>query len=103
MRATLAQHRNTTLRAIAKHFPPGTRATRPEGGYFIWVELPPEIDALELHRMALSQGVSLAPGHLFSADHRFKHHVRINFGHPDHKNFPAALKTVGTIARALAA
>ena len=103
LRATLAQHRHATLRDIAKHFPPGTRATQPEGGYFIWVELPPKIDALELHRLALSQGISLAPGHLFSADHRFKHHVRINFGHPDHKNFHAALKTVGTIARALAA
>ena len=103
LRATLAQHRHATLRDIAKHFPPGTRATQPEGGYFIWVELPPKIDALELHRLALSQGISLAPGHLFSADHRFKHHVRINFGHPDHKNFHAALKTVGTIARALTA
>jgi len=103
LRATLAQHRHATLRGIAKHFPPGTRATQPEGGYFIWVELPSKIDALELHRLALSQGISLAPGHLFSADHRFRHHVRINFGHPDHKNFHAALKTVGTIARALAA
>ena len=103
LRATLAQHRHATLRDIAKHFPPGTRATQPEGGYFIWVELPSKIDALELHRLALSQGISLAPGHLFSADHRFKHHVRINFGHPDNKNFHAALKTVGTIARALAA
>ena len=103
LRATLAQHRNTTLRDIAKHFPPGTRATQPEGGYFIWVELPSKVDALELHRLALSQGISLAPGHLFSADHRFRHHVRINFGHPDNKSFHAALKTVGTIARALAA
>jgi DNA-binding transcriptional MocR family regulator len=103
LRATLAQHRHATLRDIARHFPPGTRATQPEGGYFIWVELPAKIDALELHRLALSQGISLAPGHLFSADHRFKHHVRINFGHPDHKDFRVALKTVGTIARALAA
>ena len=103
LRATLAQHRHATLRDIATHFPPGTRATQPEGGYFIWVELPPKIDALELHRLALSQGISLAPGHLFSADHRFRHHVRINFGHPDHPGFAAALETVGTIARALAA
>jgi DNA-binding transcriptional MocR family regulator len=103
LRATLAQHRHTTLRDIAKHFPAGTRATQPEGGYFIWVELAPQVDALELHRLALSQGISLAPGYLFSADHRFKHHVRINFGHPDDRNFHVALKTVGTIARALAA
>lgn len=89
------------LRAIAKWFPAGTRATQPEGGYFIWVELPAEVDALELHRLALSQDISLAPGHLFSADHRYSHHVRINFGHPDNAHVEAALKTLGQIAKAL--
>ncbi len=103
LRATLAGHLHVVQCAIAKHFPPGTRVTQPEGGYFLWVELPEQVDALELHRLALSQGISLAPGQLFSADRRFSHHVRINFGHPDHAGFQAALKTVGTIARALAA
>ena len=37
----------------------------------LWVELPPSIDALQLHRRALAVGISLAPGHLFSADRRF--------------------------------
>ncbi|XHS76864.1 PLP-dependent aminotransferase family protein [Burkholderiaceae bacterium UC74_6] len=102
LRATLARHLHAVQRAIAKHFPTGTRATQPEGGYFVWVELPPQVDALELHRLALSQDISLAPGPLFSADRRFRHHVRINFGHPDHPGFEQGLKTVGTIAAALA-
>jgi len=102
LRATLARHLHAVQRAIAKHFPAGTRATQPEGGYFVWVELPPQVDALELHRLALSQDISLAPGPLFSADRRFRHHVRINFGHPDHPGFEPGLKTVGTIAAALA-
>src|SRR6202000_3159963 len=57
LRATLAQHRHATLRDIAKHFPPGTRATQPEGGYFIWVELPSKIDALELRLLETTAGV----------------------------------------------
>jgi DNA-binding transcriptional MocR family regulator len=101
LRGTLAQQRHIALRAIAKWFPPGTRVTQPEGGYFVWVELPQSVDALELHRLALSHDISLSPGHLFSADHRYKHHVRINFGHPENQHFEVALKTVGTIARAL--
>lgn len=102
LRDTLAKHRHVALRTIAKCFPAGTRLTQPEGGYFVWVELPETVDALELHRLALSHDISLAPGHLFSADRRYRHHVRVNFGHPDNENFEAALRTVGTIAKALA-
>lgn len=89
------------LRTIAKCFPAGTRFTQPEGGYFVWVELPAGIDALELHRVALSHNVSIAPGHLFSSDRRFANHLRINFGHPDNAHVDAALRTVGQIAKAL--
>lgn len=102
LRQALAQQRWAVLRAIAKWFPAGTRTTQPEGGYFIWVELPAKVDALELHRLALSHDISLAPGHLFSADHRYSHHVRINYGHPDNAHVEAALKTLGQIAKALA-
>jgi DNA-binding transcriptional MocR family regulator len=102
LRSTLAKHRHVVLRSIAKYFPVGTKVTHPEGGYFVWVELPKTVDALELHRLALSHDISLAPGHLFSADHRYSHHVRINFGHPDNEHVEAALSTVGTIAKALA-
>jgi len=101
LRQTLAQHRQRVLRSIAKHFPSDTRVTQPEGGYFVWVELPGRIDALELHRLALSHDISIAPGHLFSADHRFSHHLRVNFGHPDHPDVETSLKTLGQIAKAL--
>lgn len=103
LRQSLAAQRDRALRAVAKHFPPGTRVTQPQGGYFLWVELPREVDALKLHRLALSQRISLAPGHLFSADHaRFGHCVRINYGHPEDERFEAAMKVVGTLAANLA-
>jgi DNA-binding transcriptional MocR family regulator len=102
LRHALAQQRQVVLKAVAKCFPQGTKVTQPEGGYFVWIELPPQVDALELHRCALSHDISVAPGHVFSADHRFNHHLRINFGHPDNERVEAALKTVGQIAKALA-
>jgi DNA-binding transcriptional MocR family regulator len=102
LRATLAAHRNVVLRAIEKCFPAGTKVTLPEGGYFVWVELPQTVDALEVHRLALSHDISLAPGHLFSADRRYRHHLRLNFGHPDNQHIEQALHTIGQIAKALA-
>lgn len=101
LRGLLAQQQHQVLRGIARHFPAGTKVTSPEGGYFAWVELPPSVNALELHRLALSHDVSVAPGQLFSAGNGFTHHIRVNFGHPDNKDFESALQTVGTIAKAL--
>lgn len=98
LRATLALQQEKALRLATKHLPPGTRITQPEGGYFLWAELPADIDALQLHRLALSQNISLAPGHLFSGDQRFAHHVRLNYGHPRPDQLEPALKTLGRLA-----
>ncbi|MDD2547721.1 MAG: PLP-dependent aminotransferase family protein [Burkholderiaceae bacterium] len=102
LRRSLAQQQALALAAIDQHFPRGTRVSRPEGGYFVWVELPAQVDALALHRLALQQGISLAPGQIFSADQRFAHSVRINYGHPAQADFAQALHTVGAIACRLA-
>ncbi|MDP3226549.1 MAG: PLP-dependent aminotransferase family protein [Acidovorax sp.] len=102
LRRSLEQQQAIALAAVARHFPPGTRVSRPEGGYFLWVELPQKVDALALHRQALARGISLAPGQIFSADQRFANCVRINYGHPAQARFEAALETVGALACALA-
>jgi len=101
LRHTLAAQQIVALDAVERHFPKGTRCTRPEGGYFLWLELPGEVDGLKLHRLALAQNISLAPGHMFSADHRFTHCLRLNFGHADDPRFNDALRTVGQLATSL--
>lgn len=98
LRQSLATQQALALELIARHFPAGTRVTRPQGGYFLWLELPPEVDALALHRLALAQRISIAPGHLFSADRRFSHCLRLNYGHPGDARFEAAVKMVGALA-----
>lgn len=101
LRHALEVQQALTRQAIARHFPAGTRVTQPEGGYFLWVELPPSIDALALHQQALLHDISIAPGQLFSNDRRFKHFIRINYGHADDTRIAAAMRTVGMLACAL--
>ena len=48
------------LAALEKHFA-GARWTRPEGGYFIWLELPEGTSAKEVLERA--EGVTAVPGH----------------------------------------
>ncbi|HEX5688187.1 MAG TPA: PLP-dependent aminotransferase family protein [Ideonella sp.] len=101
LRQALAGSQARALRAVERHFPKGTRITRPEGGYFLWVELPASVDALQLQRLALAHSISLAPGQIFSADRRFGHCLRLNFGHAADKRLDNAIRTVGQLAGSL--
>lgn len=101
LRETLCQAQTRALRLVCRHFPRGTRITRPTGGYFLWVEMPAAVDALHLHRLALEQGIGVAPGQLFSADGRHTHCLRLNYGHPD-ETPQEAIRQLGELACALA-
>jgi len=98
LRLTLATQQAQLAQAVAQHFPPGTRATRPAGGYFLWVELPDGADALRVHREALALGISVAPGPIFSASRAFAHCLRLNYGHAWDARAEQAVATLGRLA-----
>jgi DNA-binding transcriptional MocR family regulator len=86
--------------AVAEHFPEGTRLTRPEGGHVLWVEMPPGVDSLELHEAALDQGVSIAPGPLFSATQRYRNFLRLNCAVPWTDAVEGAVRRLGKLVAA---
>ncbi len=97
LRATFACQVENVRQAVAKYFPPGTRISRPAGGHMLWIELPPEVDGLKLHRAALFERISISPGVLFSATGRYKNCIRINCGHVWTKTHDQALLTLGRL------
>ena len=64
--------------AVGKYFPPGTRVTRPSGGFTLWIELPRHYHSMTLYTMARARGISIAPGTIFSTTDRFAHYIRLN-------------------------
>jgi DNA-binding transcriptional MocR family regulator len=64
--------------AVMRYFPERTRLTRPAGGFILWVQLPEQVDSLELYKLALQSGITLAPGHVFSATFQFSNFIRLN-------------------------
>lgn len=100
LRHTLADQQATFIQALGHYFPDGTRATRPLGGYCLWVELPTNANALEIHRQAMSMGISVAPGPIFSAQRAFTNCLRLNYGHAWDDRTEKALATLGRLASA---
>jgi DNA-binding transcriptional MocR family regulator len=64
--------------AIGRYFPAGTRVTRPEGGFTLWVELPESIDTMDLYLSAQRSKITIAPGRLFSITERYSNCMRLN-------------------------
>jgi len=102
MREALARIVARTAVSIAESFPAGTRISHPTGGCFLWVELPPQVDALELHARALDAGVSIAPGPIFSPTQGHRSCIRIACGQPWSDRVDAAVRLVGRLAARMA-
>lgn len=68
--------------AMLKHlseFPYGVRYTKPEGGLFIWVELPEDVNAKDLLEKAIAKKVAYVPGTHFFANGGHFNTLRLNF------------------------
>ncbi|MFS2156920.1 GntR family transcriptional regulator MpaR [Pseudomonas sp. Pseusp122] len=103
LRYALEDQQRAMLAAIARHFPGQSRVSQPQGGYFLWVELPEQLDSLKVFKMALAQGISIAPGPIFSATRRFANCIRLNYGSPWDDTCEKAMETLGRIIRSLLA
>ncbi|WXL27975.1 GntR family transcriptional regulator MpaR [Ectopseudomonas mendocina] len=97
LRHELEAQQASMLASAARHFPAQTKVTRPSGGYFLWFEFPEQVDSLKLFQLALAQGISLAPGPIFSATRRFGNCARLNSGHPWTAHSEQAMAVLGRI------
>ena len=69
------------LESIEKYFPKGTKYTKPEGGLFIWVDLPGNLDANTLLEKAANEyKVAYVPGTpFFLNQEEGRNSLRLNF------------------------
>ncbi|GMQ76519.1 MAG: GntR family transcriptional regulator MpaR [Gammaproteobacteria bacterium] len=99
LRGRLRQRRDVLLAALAKHMPEGTRWTRPDGGYQIWVDLPGDIDSRALLREAQTAGVMFAPGHQFHHDGRLSTGLRLTTALADSSEIRRGIEILGRLVR----
>ncbi len=65
IRDVYRERRDAMLRAMEQHFPPGVTWTRPQGGLFLWVRMPEDMDAEKLLKVAIEEKVAFVPGRAF--------------------------------------
>jgi 2-aminoadipate transaminase len=89
--------RDAMLRALTQHFPLGTRWVRPEGGLFVWVQLPGGLDAEPIFADALKENVAFVPGAPFYPATPRRDTLRLNFSNRPPELIERGMAKLGAI------
>jgi 2-aminoadipate transaminase len=87
--------------SIRKHFPSDVSHTKPEGGMFVWAELPKNVIALDLFEIAVKDKVIFVPGDPFYVNKTRTRTMRLNFSCVDEKTIEIGISRLGNAIREL--
>ena len=100
IRSLYANQCQVMLDALAEHFPSSVKWTRPEGGMFIWVDLPKHIDATALLDQAIAARVAFVPGAPFYANNPVTNTLRLSFVTVPPERIREGIATLGQLIKA---
>lgn len=76
-------------------FPAGTKHTHPQGGLFVWAELPEGYDAVKKFEMAIANKVAYVPGTHFYQYGGHINTLRLNFSMPSIEDIKKGMERMG--------
>ena len=102
VKALYGARAQTMMAQMKAHFPAGVSHTVPEGGMFLWVTLPENIDTTELLRRAVERRVAFVPGAPFFALGGGHNTLRLSFSSANDGQIGRGIEALGrTITEAL--
>ncbi|MBU2530738.1 MAG: PLP-dependent aminotransferase family protein [Elusimicrobia bacterium] len=91
--------KDVMISTLEKYMPQGVTWTKPEGGLFLWVRLPENMDADEMFYEAVKENVAYVIGSAFHADGSGKNTMRLNFSYPTEEQIKEGIKRLGNTVK----
>jgi 2-aminoadipate transaminase len=92
--------RDAMLEAMEEHLAGVVTWSRPQGGLFVWVQLPEGMDAAKLLETAQAAGVTYLPGANFSPEGKGTHYLRLSFAYLDPEKIRAGIAVLALVLKA---
>ncbi len=103
IRSGLHERRDAMLGALTREFPDAAAWNQPEGGYFLWVDLPAGVDAASLAARASEQGVQFVKGSDFYLATGGEESARLAFSYATPPEIGEGIARLGRLVRQAAA
>lgn len=94
------KRKNVMVDAMTKYFPEGVTFTNPEGGLFLWVELPEYMNARDLAVKAIEQKVAYVPGGAFFGNNVRENCFRCNYSCMSEEKIEEGVKRLADVIKA---
>ena len=89
--------RDAMLETLDSYFPKSATWTKPQGGFYVWVTLPPEIDTKAMMPKAIVAKVAYVPGTAFYADGLGSWSMRLSYCHPTPERIREGVKALAGV------
>ena len=99
LRSELKKKSDAICDALGKYFGSTADYQKPDGGIFIWIEMPEEVDTSRLYEIAIKQGVAINPGQEWSINPNGKRKMRLCYGNPTIDEIDEGIKLLAEICQ----
>ncbi len=93
--------KNVMIKAFEDYMPEGVTWTNPEGGLFLFLNLPPQYDTRELFDIAIKENVAFVIGEAFHCDGSGKNTMRMNFSYASDEKIIEGIKRLSKAIKEL--
>ncbi|RNE66945.1 aminotransferase-like domain-containing protein [Cryobacterium tepidiphilum] len=97
-RGVYEERKNAMLSALGEHLP-GLSWTNPNGGFYVWLTLPEQLDSKAMLPRAVKELVAYTPGTAFFADGDGRQNMRLSFCYPTPENIRVGVRRLATVIR----
>lgn len=99
IRANYSKKRDLMIKTLRETFPDGATWTEPEGGLFLWIELPPQMSAKDLLPKAVERKVAYVYGEPFFPNGGGENTMRLNFATATHEDICQGITRLGALLK----
>ncbi|MEH7276002.1 PLP-dependent aminotransferase family protein [Neobacillus vireti] len=97
IKAVYKERCTAMLSCIEEFFPKNLFYSKPEGGLFIWVELPRDVDSMHIFAECLKNNVACVPGVPFFPNGTQKNTLRLNYSNMSIEKITEGMKRMGEV------
>lgn len=91
------KERKEAMLSALEEYMPGCSWTNPNGGFYVWLTLPDEIDSKAMLPRAVKELVAYTPGTAFYADGDGRHNMRISFCYPTPEQIRVGIRRLANV------
>jgi DNA-binding transcriptional MocR family regulator len=95
-RGVYRERKEAMIQALSEYLPE-LSWTDPNGGFYVWLTLPPALDSKAMLPRAVKELVAYTPGTAFFADGSGRHNIRLSFCYPTPENIRVGIRRLAAV------